>query len=216
VCNHKHALVCSPHRRTSIPKNKDSVLLHHHETCTCVAEAVTYQEDDDEVATGVAIVAAATVGPVGGAVGVGTATADIGVPNAAVGRTGVRWSLRTAAQPVATAARPSAAAAATRTDLSTAVWDATSTQGKTTFADAAVGIPDAAHASTQYQSTITSVAALPASATANAVADTTKTATATATTAAFSIHNNEDGVDDDWDLAPLVPITLGYAAAAGE
>jgi hypothetical protein len=95
----------------------------------------------------------------------------------------------------------------------------TSTQGKPTFAAADAGIPDDAHVSTQYQSTITNVAALPDSATDTAVtAKIAKIATSitTATAAAFSIHNNEDGVDDDWDLAPLVPITLGYAAAAGE
>jgi hypothetical protein len=53
--------------------------------------------------------------------------------------------------------------------------------------------------------TITSVAALPAYDTATAATITTKIATTTAATAAFSIHNHEDGDNDDWDLTPLGP-----------
>jgi hypothetical protein len=102
-----------------------------------------------------------------------------------------------------TAARPPPAAA-TRTTAARP----TSTQGKHTFAVAADDIPDAAHASicvadlpavtiaTKYQSTICVAAFSPVAATAKA-------------TAAFSIHNNED---NDWDLAPLGPSTLGNVA----
>jgi hypothetical protein len=93
----------------------------------------------------------------------------------------------------------------------------TSTQGKPTFAAADAGIPDDAHVSTQYQSTITNVAALPDSATDTAVtAKIAKIATSitTATAAAFSIHNNEDDVH--WNMPPLDPRTLGNAAATGE
>jgi hypothetical protein len=92
------------------------------------------------------------------------------------------------------------------------------TKGKPIFAATADGIPDAAHASTQDQSTITSVAALPASASATATAATitTKTAIDTAATAAFSIYNHKDGANDNWDLPPLGPRTLGNVAASGE
>jgi hypothetical protein len=178
--------------------------------------AVTYLEVNGEVVTGVAV-ADATFGPVGGATAFGASTvaaaAGGGVPTVYGGRTDEFWSLSTAAHPVATAVRPPPAA--TRTDVSAAARDPTSTQGKPTCADAAAGIPDAAHTSTQDQSAITSFAAVPASNTDTAVATTTKTGIATATTAALSIHSNEDD-EWYWDLAPLGPRTLGNAAATRE
>jgi hypothetical protein len=90
-----------------------------------------------------------------------------------------------------------------------------STQGKPNFAATADGIPDAAHTSTHDKSTITSVAALPASNTDTAAAITTKTSTTTATTSTFSVHDHEDGANADWELAPLGPHAKGKVAASG-
>jgi hypothetical protein len=68
-------------------------------------------------------------------------------------------------------------------------------------------------------STITNVIAAPAipafGATTAAVATTTKTPTATAATAPFST-NNEDGAQDDWNVALLGPMTHGNVAASGD
>jgi hypothetical protein len=134
----------------------------------------------------------------------------VGVSTVGVGGTGMCWSLSsvTVAHPVATADRPPHAATAAAPpqpdDVTRIIADAarvppvadtstndayrpTSTQGKSTFVDYDVGIPEAAHA--------------------------TNVATTTKSTAAFSIHKNGD---DDWNLAPLVPMTLGNAAATGQ
>jgi hypothetical protein len=103
---------------------------------------VTYREEDQEldVAAG------------------GTVDVGVGVPTADGGGTGVLWSSRPPpddATRTTTAARPPPVAA-TRTDAARPPHDAdymtaaarpTSTQGKPTFDEDAVGIPDAEHAS---------------------------------------------------------------------
>jgi hypothetical protein len=209
----------------AMPKNKHGLLLRYRETCTSVVEPVTFQEDNDGVIVGVDVDVAVAAG-----VAAVTVTSDVGVSvhTAAVGGTGVLWSIITAAQPLATAARPSpnaatrtAAAAqpppaatrtaaptrsppaATRTDdadrtPTAASRTAASTKGKPTSDAAAAGIPDAAHPSTQDQSTI-SVAALPAIATTTQDQSTISVAalpalaaTAKRATAAFSNHNIQD------------------------
>jgi hypothetical protein len=85
----------------AMPQNKNDFLLCYHKTCTCAVEAVTCREDD---ITGVAVDIAVSVAIATSTVGVG----DI-VPSAAVGGTGVLWSLNTV-----TVARPLATAAAAR------------------------------------------------------------------------------------------------------
>jgi hypothetical protein len=225
----------------AMPNNRYCLLLCYCKTCTHIVVEVTYLEGDYEAITGVAVAVPAVMvtitvtvtadAAVAVAVDVGVAVAvavDVGVPTAAVGGTGVLWSIITAAQPLATAARPSpnaatrtAAAAqpppaatrtaaptrsppaATRTDdadrtPTAASRTAASTKGKPTSDAAAAGIPDAAHPSTQDQSTI-SVAALPAIATTTQDQSTISVAalpalaaTAKRATAAFSNHNIQD------------------------
>jgi hypothetical protein len=215
----------------AMPNNRYCLLLCYCKTCTHIVVEVTYLEGDYEAITGVAVAVPAVTVTITITVTVDVAVAvavDVGVPTAAVGGTGVLWSIITAAQPLATAARPSpnaatrtAAAAqpppaatrtaaptrsppaATRTDdadrtPTAASRTAASTKGKPTSDAAAAGIPDAAHPSTQDQSTI-SVAALPAIATTTQDQSTISVAalpalaaTAKRATAAFSNHNIQD------------------------
>jgi hypothetical protein len=213
---------CKREGDKAMPKNKDGLLLRCQETCTLVVAAFTYREEEEggisagngDAASCVAVepvgdvgyaIAASTVDHVGGAT---AAAVGAGVDTVNVPTTGVRWSLtRPRAADVARPPADSYGLSAARAP--------NPTQGKLNFAAAADDIPDAAHTSTHDQSKITSVAALPDTATA-AAAITTKIATVTANTAAFSIHNHEDGANDDWDLAPLGPRALGNVAASGD
>jgi hypothetical protein len=116
----------------------------------------------------------------------------------------VLWPLRTitATHPVATvaAARPPPYAA--------------STQGKPTFDVASGGIPDTTHASVSNIPAVATATVAAAGihdcahASASALPAVVSAAKATA---AFSIHNNEDG----WGLDPLGPRDIGNAADTG-
>jgi hypothetical protein len=105
--------------------------------------------------------------------------------------------------PAANVARPPAAARPSAPRARTP----NPTQGKLNFVAAAAGIPDDAHICTRDPSTIDSVADVPAIPGANAtdVATPTKIVTATAVISAFSIHNQEDGDDDDTGRGPTWP-----------
>jgi hypothetical protein len=145
----------------AVPNNKDDILLCYRETCTRVVTAVTYREDD-MTSVNVDVAAVVDIATAAAAVAVAVGIGD-SFPTADVGGIGVLWSLSTVAatQPVAIAAADKARSppiAATRTTdddarsppaAATRTTDAarpTSTHEKTTFATAAYGTPDDAHA----------------------------------------------------------------------